>query len=732
MQTKIAGNSRPVINFSEPVSGAACIDLIDRIRALRDDLFFAEVQLRLSSPGGEVSALEYFVEAARDIRSGGFRIDTHAVTRVSSAAAVMLSLGDIRTAHPKAALLYHTGRVAGVRGAVTATQAASIADALNNVDDEIIGLLAERVADSSSPAGTTPSERFSPADWQVIGRLSPANARRPDTALRRFRKRVVEAFDGGQEKLRALYADFCALDAPVSPWLALELGLIDSVGDGEPEVGERAADPGLNIPQWDRLYPGGQVPRHALTRHALILGESGSGKTVSGILPVVSAIVQDEAPVSCALVIDPKFELYLAIRSMAGPGVRVRLLHADKDSLNLMTGPHSIADDVAAGSWMSAARKILARASGFSASPARILAGKPPASPRNAFWEMEGSRLAQAVLAFTLLISHEGRVEGLLAKGDRLLMVGICPKRLARFARFAGLSPDADGPSVNALAAAKCVLDDFFSEPRRAANIINVLNKDGIADADSDAIRREIIYWDNMSKAENHFAGAIAEARTCFYAFSDPAPAKALMFGVEGAPATVDFSRDMGDSPARDGGRTIYVLQPGDSDGNSLIAKSIKAAFFEAVLASPSRREHGGEMPLVGYIADEFHRFATTDESHGEQNFLDRCRSFGTACVLATQSDASIAHALELAGEPSPGTAIRLLLTNTATKLAFRSTEAGVHHLIDGICPGSGPHRVTALRPPSTLRPGECYASLPDGRFERRQLKPLDLSREAR
>ena len=66
-------------------------------------------------------------------------------------------------------------------------------------------------------------------------------------------------------------------------------------------------------------------------------------------------------------------------------------------------------------------------------------------------------------------------------------------------------------------------------------------------------------------------------------------------------------------------------------------------------------------------------------------------------------------------------------MTNTATKLVFRSTEEGVRKLVDGLCPGNGPYRVTAMRPPSTLRPGECYASLPDGRFERRQLKPARM-----
>lgn len=58
-------------------------------------------------------------------------------------------------------------------------------------------------------------------------------------------------------------------------------------------------------------------------------------------------------------------------------------------------------------------------------------------------------------------------------------------------------------------------------------------------------------------------------------------------------------------------------------------------------LDSPEALEHlrrGGGMPLVGYVADECHGFATADEVHDEQSFLDTCRSFGTFCVLACQS----------------------------------------------------------------------------------------------
>ena len=129
----------------------------------------------------------------------------------------MLSLGDVRTAHRKAVLLYHTGRLPGVDGALTAKGATSIATALSSADDEIIDLLVARAARSPAPAADTPMELFGLGDWEVIKRLSPGNARLPKTMLKRFRRRVAEAFDDPSTRLKSLYADFCVLDAPISP-----------------------------------------------------------------------------------------------------------------------------------------------------------------------------------------------------------------------------------------------------------------------------------------------------------------------------------------------------------------------------------------------------------------------------------------------------------------------------------------------------------------------------------
>ena len=119
------------------------------------------------------------------------------------------------------------------------------------------------------------------------------------------------------------------------------------------------------------------------------------------------------------------------------------------------------------------------------------------------------------------------------------------------------------------------------------------------------------------------------------------------------------------------------------------VAVALKAAFFEAVFDDPDRARAGKELPLVGYVADEFHRFITSDPLHGEQSFLDTCRSFGAFCVLAFQSVASLDHALAHGGggyRPDES-AVEILWNNTANKIIFRSTDQETSNRVDDLCP---------------------------------------------
>ena len=137
----------------------------------------------------------------------------------------------------------------------------------------------------------------------------------------------------------------------------------------------------------------------------------------------------------------------------------------------------------------------------------------------------------------------------------------------------------------------------------------------------------------------------------------------------------------------------------------------------------PARRLRRGRVPSS---------FITSDPLHGEQSILDTSRSFGAFCVLASQSVASLEHALAHGGGSfrQDESAVEILWNNTASKLVFRTTDPKTASRVDDLCPHRpGLAGVVRVRPVSTLRTGECYAILSDGRFERRQLHPFEPGR---
>ena len=151
---------------------------------------------------------------------------------------------------------------------------------------------------------------------------------------------------------------------------------MDRVGaDEAPSPGRDAGPPGLAVPQWRALYPPhGVVPRALLTRHALVLGETGSGKSASAVLPVCAALARaPRGRVGAALVIDPKREAGAVLEALA-PG-RLRTVTARGTVLNLMASPAwSLKADLAARRWLGAATRVLLRVHSLvPATPARVL-----------------------------------------------------------------------------------------------------------------------------------------------------------------------------------------------------------------------------------------------------------------------------------------------------------------------------------------------------------------------
>ena len=249
-------------------------------------------------------------------------------------------------------------------------------------------------------------------------------------------------------------------------------------------------------------------------------------------------------------------------------------------------------------------------------------------------------------------------------------------------------------------------------------------------------------FADMRNLAKPTFASCHSSAASIMFEFARPKIARVLYFGCE--PSVVaarrrreefgeagpvehkkllDFREAVSNRHPSPG--VIYIYQPSRHKHDQLIATTCKALFFESILDSAERRTDGGGMPLTGYIADEFQRFVTADSVHGEQSFLDVCRSFGAFAVLACQSIASLRYALcEMERDwDKRNSAIDIICNNTATKLFFRTTDQETATRVRNVSPVLSDGRsLIDSRPLSTLRPGECYASFPDGRFERLQI----------
>ena len=512
-------------------------------------------------------------------------MNTRVHGQAHSAAAFLASLGDTRRADTGSLLRYHNTAIRDIPE-MNSGGAEIAARYLAHRDAEHAAALARRaLASAGVPAGLG-ADDLEPSDWRVVATLVSAHppaaaGSDPDvredriTRLRATVQTLVDAQDA--MGIEALYRRLFEHDVHIGAALACELRLLDGLGDDAP--GWRAQDDEtcLRIPEWHSAWPNGRVPTRYLCRHTLILGETGSGKTMSGIQPVLRALTAPDLPhgtVGCVLVVDPKQELWDIVDSRGA-----RLLDID----------------------------------GRGGADPRALGVPHPAEP--------GERARRA---------RERRIRAVLA--DRRRAHGVAGARVVPVLRLR-------------------------------------------------AVLRLPTAW-----------GAI-----------------------------VDFTAAVD----RDSGTEVLVIRPLIGSGRGLVAKAVKALFFEAVLCN-ARRASGGSMPVVGYVSDEFHRFVTADGVHREQSYLDTCRSFGGFCVLASQSMASMHHALGQLGTGQSGAEHP------------RDRHAARQHGHEDVFPHDGPghghaagrHVPDAARtgqrrlrtPPSTLRPGECYLSLPDGRFERRQI----------
>jgi len=132
---------RGIVRFCGPVNTDQIFCLCDEIDSFIDHYFYNHVVVEIDSNGGELQSLLYYIQKLKGWRKAGVRIETIALTQCASAAALMLSFGDIghRYAMPRTKLLYHTARVySSDQIPLTSDSLEKLRSSLSRADAEIL------------------------------------------------------------------------------------------------------------------------------------------------------------------------------------------------------------------------------------------------------------------------------------------------------------------------------------------------------------------------------------------------------------------------------------------------------------------------------------------------------------------------------------------------------------------------------------------------------------------
>ena len=81
------GVDRATVTIMTEITEESMINLVSEIERLIFGYFYPRVELHISSPGGQLVALDYFLDAITRFRQQGVRIETRALTHAGSAAA---------------------------------------------------------------------------------------------------------------------------------------------------------------------------------------------------------------------------------------------------------------------------------------------------------------------------------------------------------------------------------------------------------------------------------------------------------------------------------------------------------------------------------------------------------------------------------------------------------------------------------------------------------------------
>lgn len=167
-------HEKGIVLINGPITDQLALDFCDELDSLYDYYQYETVLLRIHSPGGQILALDFMMERIDFWRAQGRKMHTKATMQAVSAAALLLSLGEVghRYASPSSALLYHHTRfVTTSSQTVTARAAMEAVQQLIESDLRLMKRLCNHLLQGfggTVPFAQTGIQRIQ-ALWDVLG-----------------------------------------------------------------------------------------------------------------------------------------------------------------------------------------------------------------------------------------------------------------------------------------------------------------------------------------------------------------------------------------------------------------------------------------------------------------------------------------------------------------------------------------------------------------------------------
>lgn len=125
-------------------------ELIHCLQVLREDFRYQDIVLEIESPGGQLLGLKAIERELEACRKAGVRLSTFTRYRAASAAAMLLTWGQLghRMVAPSASVLFHHARIAGdANSGITAHSAQEVQAQLEQCDQQMLHSLVQRLQD---------------------------------------------------------------------------------------------------------------------------------------------------------------------------------------------------------------------------------------------------------------------------------------------------------------------------------------------------------------------------------------------------------------------------------------------------------------------------------------------------------------------------------------------------------------------------------------------------------